>query len=84
MLAKNTLILLGDYFENFINSQIKEGKYAYASEVVRAALRLFEYEETKKSELIKELQKGEASGFPDSLDRHHFNKKLLQKYAAEL
>ena len=56
-MAKNTSILLGDYFDNFINSQIKNGKYSSASEVIRAALRMFEHEETKKSELIKELQK---------------------------
>ena len=71
-MAKNTSILLGDYFDNFINSQIKTGKYSSASEVVRAALRMFEHEETKKSELIKELKKGEkielkidAAGFAE-------------------
>ena len=46
-MAKNTSILLGDYFENFINNQVKSGKYASASEVVRAALGLFEFEERK-------------------------------------
>ncbi len=58
-MAKNTSILLGDYFNNFINKQIKSGKYASISEVVRTALRLLEYEETKKNELIKALKKGE-------------------------
>lgn len=58
-MAKNTSILLGDYFDNFINSQIKNGKYSSASEVIRAALRMFEHEETKKSELIKELKRRE-------------------------
>lgn len=62
-MAKNTSILLGDYFDKFINEQVQSGKYSSASEVVRAALRMFEYEESKKSELIKELQKGERSGF---------------------
>ncbi len=57
-MAKNTSILLGDYFENFINQQIKSGKFSSTSEVVRAALRMFEYEETKKSELINELKQG--------------------------
>ena len=36
-MAKNTSILLGDYFDNFINSQIKTGKYSSASEVVTLA-----------------------------------------------
>ncbi len=57
-MAKNTSILLGDYFNNFVHEQVKSGKYASKSEVVRAALRLLEYEETKKNELIKELNKG--------------------------
>lgn len=48
VMAKNTSILLGDYFDNFINQQIKSGKYASASEVVRTALRMFEFEESKK------------------------------------
>ena len=82
-MAKNTSILLGDYFENFINSQIKDGKYSSASEVIRAALRLFEHEEAKKSELIKQLKKGEKSGFSAGFDRENFKQKLHEKYAAE-
>ncbi|MDD2387068.1 MAG: type II toxin-antitoxin system ParD family antitoxin [Bacteroidales bacterium] len=47
-MAKNTSILLGEYFDNFIKQRIKSGKFATASEVMRAALRLFEYEQSKK------------------------------------
>lgn len=82
-MAKNTSILLGDYFDNFINSQIKSGKYSSASEVVRAALRMFEHEETKKSELIKELKKGEKSGFSSNFSREDFKQNLHRKYSAE-
>ncbi len=82
-MAKNTSILLGDYFDKFISKQIKTGKYSSASEVVRAALRLFEHEETKKSELIKELKKGEKSGFLNHYDRNEQLKNLHQKYLAE-
>lgn len=82
-MAKNTSILLGDYFDNFINQQVQSGKYSSASEVVRAALRLFEREETQKSELIKELRKGEKSGFMEGFDRNEFLKNLHQKYSAE-
>ena len=82
-MAKNTSLLLGDYFDKFINSQIKNGKYSSASEVVRAALRMFEHEETKKSELIKELKKGEKSGFSASFNRETFKQNLHQKYSAK-
>ena len=82
-MAKNTSILLGDYFANFINDQIKTGKYSSASEVVRAALRMFEKEETKKAELIKELIKGEESGLVNDFDRESFMNNIHKKYSTE-
>ncbi len=62
VMSKNTSILLGDYFDKFINSQVHSGRYSSASEVIRAALRMFEKEENKKKELIQELKIGEKSG----------------------
>ena len=82
-MAKNTSILLGDYFENFINQQVKTGKFASASEVVRAALRMFEHEETKKTELINELKKGEESGFVLDFDRESFLTSLHLKHSVK-
>ena len=82
-MAKNTSILLGDYFDSFISQQIKKGKYSSASEVVRAALRIFEHEESKKTELIKELKKGEKSGFVKNFEREKLLKKLHQKHLTE-
>ena len=81
-MAKNTSILLGDYFNNFINQQVKSGKFSSASEVVRAALRMFEFEETKKIELVKELRKGEKSGFIEKFNRETFLKNLHKKHPA--
>jgi antitoxin ParD1/3/4 len=78
-MAKNTSILLGDYFDNFINSQVKTGKFSSASEVIRAALRLFEQEETKRNDLIKELVKGEESGFVNDFDKDAFLDNLRVK-----
>lgn len=83
IMAKNTSILLGDYFDNFISRQIKTGKYSSASEVVRAALRMFEHEESKKTELIKELEKGEKSGFVENFDRKKLLKSLHQNHLTE-
>ncbi len=80
-MAKNTSILLGDYFDNFINQQLKTGKFSSASEVVRAALRMFEFEESKKVELIKELKKGEKSGFVEKFNPDSFLKNLHKKHS---
>lgn len=83
VMAKNTSILLGDYFDNFINQQIKSGKFSSASEVIRAALRMFEHEENKKTELIKELKKGEKSGFVKNFNRSEFLSNLHRKHSAK-
>lgn len=82
-MAKNTSILLGDYFDSFINSQIKSGKFSSASEVVRSALRMFEHEEVKKSELIKELKKGEKSGFIKNFNKENFLSDLHEKHLSK-
>lgn len=69
-MARNTSILLGDYFEKFINEQIATGKYSSVSEVVRTALRMFEQEENKTKALINELKIGEKSGKIKNFDRN--------------
>lgn len=79
-MAKNTSILLGDYFDSFINYQVQSGRFSSASEVVRAALRLFEQEDNREKELIKELRKGEKSGFVQKFDRKKFIKRVHGKY----
>ena len=61
-MAKNTSITLGEHFEGFIAQQIAEGRYASASEVVRAALRQFEDTEKKSAILRRLLEEGEKSG----------------------
>ncbi len=61
-MAKNTSITLGKHFDGFIAQQISEGRYASVSEVVRAALRLFEDNERKAATLRRLLEEGETSG----------------------
>lgn len=73
--------MLGEYFENFINEQVASGKYNSVSEVVRTALRLFEQEETKKAKLLKDLKKGERSGFVKDFDRQKFLDGLHKKHS---
>lgn len=80
-MAKNTSILLGDYFDNFIKEQVKSGRFSSASDVVRSALRLFEHEEAKKTELINELKKGEKSGMDPNFNRETFLDDLHKKHS---
>lgn len=80
-MAKNTSILLGEYFENFITEQIKSGKFSSASELIRTALRVFEHQESQKTLLINELKKGEKSGFSKDFNRDSFKEKLHKKHA---
>lgn len=79
-MAKNTSILLGDYFENFINERISSGKFSSASEVIRTALRLLENEENKYKALVNELDIGERSGFVKNFDRKENLKNLHAKH----
>lgn len=80
-MAKNTSMLLGNHFEQFIEEQIASGRFSSASEVVRTALRLMEAEELKKKELNKALAIGEKSGMIEDFDPKAFFKKLKQKEA---
>ncbi|HEY8659602.1 MAG TPA: type II toxin-antitoxin system ParD family antitoxin [Hanamia sp.] len=75
-MARNTSILLGEYFEDFISSKVSSGRYSSASEVVRTALRLLELDESKKENLSKALQQGEKSGFVKNFDAKANLKKL--------
>ena len=64
-MGKNTSISLGNHFEDFINSEVKSGRYSSVSEVIRTVLRLLEREEKK---LIKAFEVGGKSGFTDDFD----------------
>ncbi|MCF8268814.1 MAG: type II toxin-antitoxin system ParD family antitoxin [Crocinitomicaceae bacterium] len=82
-MGKNTSISLGDYFENFINREIKSGRYGSVSEVIRTALRLLESEERKLNELRSALIAGEQSGFVEDFDPKEHLKALHQKHTTK-
>ncbi len=78
-MGRNTSILLGDYFNDFISHQVETGRFNSASEVVRTALRFYEQELTKE-QLIAELKKGEKSGFINDFDKNTFLEELHKKH----
>lgn len=61
-MGRNTSVSLGDYFEDFVEHSIAEGRYRNASEVIRAGLRLLEEEENKAQALKNAIREGIDSG----------------------
>jgi antitoxin ParD1/3/4 len=61
-MSKNTSFSIGEHFSEFVEEQVREGRYSSASDVVRAALRLLEEQETKLAALRAALIEGEQSG----------------------
>jgi len=62
-MPRNTSVTIGSQFETFIAEQLDEGRYASASEVVRAGLRLLQEHEARVQQLRAALIEGEESGF---------------------
>jgi antitoxin ParD1/3/4 len=56
----------------FVDTQVQEGRYSNASDVIRAALRLLEERETKMAALRAALIEGEESGQSTPFDFEAF------------
>ncbi|WP_417371401.1 type II toxin-antitoxin system ParD family antitoxin [Gelidibacter japonicus] len=78
-MSKNTSISLGSYFEEFVQSRIKEGRFKNVSEVIRAGLRLLEEEETKVIALKNAIQDGIDSGIAHDFDPKKHLESLKSK-----
>lgn len=65
---KNTSFSLGDHFATFVETEVAKGRYASASEVVRAGLRLLEEREAQLASLRAALIEGEESGIATDFD----------------
>ncbi len=70
---------MGEHFEKFISNEIKSGRYASASEVIRTALRLLEDEEKKLKLLTKALITGETSALRSDFDPQAHLQSLRKK-----
>lgn len=78
-MGRNTSVSLGDYFENFVDSKVSEGRFSSASEVIRAGLRLLEEEENKVLALKNAIQDGIESGIAKDFDPQKHLESLKAK-----
>ena len=76
---KNTSISLGSHFDEFIKSQVTDGRYKNVSEVIRAGLRILEDEESKTKALKAAIQKGLDSPSISNFDFKDNLKKMKQE-----
>lgn len=80
-MGRNTSVSLGDYFEEFVDGKISEGRFKNASEVIRAGLRLLEVEESKIVTLKKAIEEGINSGIAKDFDgEKHLERLKIQKF----
>jgi antitoxin ParD1/3/4 len=78
-MSKNTSFSIGEHFSEFVEAQVREGRYSSASDVVRAALRLLEEHEATLAALRGALIEGEQSGPSTPFD---FDEFIARKRAA--
>ncbi|MCH8547052.1 MAG: type II toxin-antitoxin system ParD family antitoxin [Cryomorphaceae bacterium] len=76
---KNTSISLGNYFDQFVQTQVSSGRYKNVSEVIRAGLRLLENEESKVIALRNAIQQGIDSGIAHDFDPEKHLQQLKVK-----
>jgi len=76
---KNTSISLGNYFDQFVQTQVSAGRYKNVSEVIRAGLRLLENEESKVIALRNAIQEGIDSGIAHDFDPDKHLQELKAK-----
>ncbi|MFL9835154.1 type II toxin-antitoxin system ParD family antitoxin [Chryseobacterium terrae] len=79
-MGRNTSVSLGDYFEDFVDNKVSQGRFKNASEVIRAGLRLLEEEENKLHILKRAVLEGFESGIANDFN----SKKHLDLLKAKM
>jgi len=83
-MGRNTSVSLGNYFEDFVESNILEGRYKNVSEVIRAGLRLLEEEENRIKVLKYAIQEGIDSGIAENFNPKEHLKSLKANKNAQV
>ena len=76
---KNTSVSLGNYFDQFVQGQVQEGRFKNVSEVIRAGLRLLEEEEGRVTVLRSAIQDGVDSGIAHDFEPANHLESLKAK-----
>jgi antitoxin ParD1/3/4 len=79
VMPKNTSFILGDHFDAFVAAQVRAGRYANATDVIRSALRLLEERETRLEALRRALIEGEESGVAGPLDMSRIKREARKE-----
>ena len=82
-MSENTSVNLGPHFASFIDTQVQEGRYGTASEVIQAGLQLLEEHEAKIKALQKALHAGLESGEPRPFDFEAFKARKRAAFKAQ-
>ncbi|MEM7551503.1 MAG: type II toxin-antitoxin system ParD family antitoxin [Bacteroidota bacterium] len=80
-MSKNTSVSLGDYFDEFVQDRVSQGRFKNASEVIRAGLRLLEDEENKAIALKTAINEGLGSRRVENFDFDQHMNELKNRIA---
>lgn len=78
-MSRNTSVILGTHFDEFIKSEIDSGRYKSVSEVIRNGLRVLEEDKHKILLINEALVVGEQSGTPQKFDNDKFKREMKKK-----
>ena len=81
-MAKEASVTINDYFAEFIEQQVAQGRYESANDVVVAGLRLLEQHEAKFQALRAALIEGEQSGPGMPFDIEEFLEEMHRTRSA--
>lgn len=75
-MARTVTVALGSHYEEFIRENIAGGRYNNASEVIRAALRRLEEDETQLAALRSAIDEGDSSTDVAGFDEETFIEEM--------
>ncbi|MBV8747662.1 MAG: type II toxin-antitoxin system ParD family antitoxin [Xanthobacteraceae bacterium] len=82
-MSKSMSVVLAEYFDAFIERQVRQGRYRSPTDVIEAGLRLLDEKETKLEALRTALIEGEQSGLSTPFDLQEFLEEMRRERTAQ-